>query len=320
VAAGVSKATASYALNGRPEVAEETRDRVLLAASDLDYHPNRAAREIATGSMADIGVVFSPTVHEDKASNYYLSELLIGVEEVLRASEFRLHFTVWHGKPPALTQDGTVSGLIYLGGSFPSDLASLSSAPAVLIGSSFAQWPYDAVLADNRRGAYLAVSHLAVTGRRNIGFINGPNSTQTSAVKRLGHEDAIIDNALEADERWIRNGDFTIESGRELARGMFATPPYPDGLFIADDPMAIGVLKALADLGIRVPDDVAVVGYGNSPAASYSRPSLTSVRVFQQKMGNLGAGRLLDRLSRHVGEYIRILVAPEMAVRESSAP
>lgn len=317
VAAGVSKSAVSYALNGNGRVAEETRLRVREAAERLGYRPYLPARRMATGPSGALGAVLSPTRREGETPNYYVAELLDGAEQEARAGGLSLRVTMWAGEVPAMCADGTVDGLLYLGGAFDPGALALPSLPTVLVGTSFSQLACDAVLADNRRGMYLSTRHLLETGRRRPALLNGPDSAPTSDGKWLGFRDALHEAGLPAAAFPVVNADFSPDAGYEAARALLETGEV-DGLVTGDDAICVGALHAARDLGIAVPGRLALVGYGDSPTGAMLRPRLSSVRVFQRDMGALAVRRLLERLEGRTSEVVRILVGPELIVRESS--
>jgi len=308
-------------INGRPGISEDTRQRVLAIAEELGYQPNRAAREIASGVATTLGIVLSPTQPEHEIPNYYVAELLAGAEEAARASGYHLRVAAWQPNMVRPPEDSGLAGILYLGGSFDPAVLTRTRLPSVLVGTFFPQWPFDAVLADNSRGAYLAVSHLIDIGRRRIAFVNGPARTRTSELKMLGYRDALAEHGLAIESELIRTGDFSVESGYSAVQDLLThTRISPDAVFVADDPMAFGAVHALQDRGLSVPDEVSIVGYGDSPTGAVLRPALSTVRVFQRWMGSLGARRLIERLSGQETGSLRILVGPELIVRLSSQP
>lgn len=313
LAAGVSKATASYVMNGRPGISERTRERVLAAAAELGYRPARRPTPVVTGQ---IGVILSATLSTpDGHPNYYVAELLAGVESEVATQGFRLQATVWSGELPPMVRDRDVAGVLFLGGSFPVEVARQCELPAVLVGTSFPQWPYDSVLADNRQGAYLAVGHLIARGRRRVALLNGPETTRTSESKLLGYRDALEEHHLAIDPVLVGAGDFSPESGsREMARLLGARGDI-EAIFVADDPMAIGVLRAIEASGRTVPADIAVMGYGDSPMGAVVTPALSTVRVFQRQLGTMGARRLLNRLNEEDHAPVQTLISPELVLR-----
>jgi LacI family transcriptional regulator len=326
-AAGVSLATASYAINGNTATADSTRAHVLKVAKELGYVAR--SRQTAVGPRSNstrIRAVLSPTVNTGgeplpehiNTPNYYVAELLAAVQEEAEALDYQLDVVVWDDARPGLVRERDVAGLLFLGGSFPRDLERRAPDHAVLVGTALPHSRFDAVLADNRTGSYLAVEHLIERGRTRIALINGPERTMTSESKRQGHRDALAAHGLEADERLLMVGDFTVASGYRLAEELLEMRLGPDAIFVADDPMGIGALQALQDHGVRVPDDVAVVGYGDSAAGQFTRPALSTVRVFQHRMGVLGIRRLVECIRGEAEERVRILVSPTLVPRASS--
>ncbi|MFZ0217850.1 MAG: LacI family DNA-binding transcriptional regulator [Candidatus Dormiibacterota bacterium] len=319
--ARVSKAAASYVLNGRPGVSDGTRDRVLEVASRLGYHHRRAPRGPLPGAVAGtLGAALSPTRHEGETPNYYVAELLAGVEREARRNRYHVNVEMWTAGHDAEVPEG-IDGMLFLGGAFdPAALARIR-IPALLVGTSFPQVSLDAVLADNRLGAYLATAHLLDGGRRRIALLNGPPHATTTNSKQAGFQDALWERELPSGSALAVRVEFTVGAGEAGARALLTGPKVPDAIVTGDDVIAIGVLNAAADLGIRVPDDLAIVGFGDSPTGALLRPALSSVHVFQQEMGRLGVRRLLDRLreSSESTPCVRSLVSPELVVRESSA-
>jgi LacI family transcriptional regulator len=314
----VSKTAVSYALNGTGRLGEDTRQRVQTAAAELGYRVHRAAREVATGQAGAIGAVLSPTRHEGETPNYYVAELLAGVEDEARRKQLAVQVAMWDGHTPPMAADGSVDGLLYLGGAFDPAVLAQVALPAVLVGTSFSEVEMDAVLADNRRGIYLAASHLLAAGCRRLALLNGPHHAPTSDSKWLGFRDALKQRSLDPDGFEVVFTDFLPEAGYEAGRRLLEGGSPPDGLVVGDDAIAVGALHAAQDLGIEVPAQLGVVGYGDSELGRMLRPALSSVRVFQRRMGRLAVRRLADRLRGRAEGYIRILVGPELVVRESS--
>lgn len=317
-AAGVSKTTVSYALNGGGGIAPETRERVLQVAAELGYrHRHRGAPPVPGGTL---GAILSPTRAEGETPNYYVAELLEGAEASARRAGFELQVAMWSGSLPEMAHSRNIQGLLFLGGRFPPQILRTLHKPTVIAGTFFPQLACDAVMADNRRAAYLATHHLLATGRSRIGLVNGPAHAATSDSKWLGYRDALRDAELDVNPSWVETADFLPTQGYEATRRLLEADDPPDALFVADDAIAVGVLEAAADLGLRVPEDLAVVGHGDSPMARMLRPELSSVRVFQRRMGGTATQRLLTLLRGGAESSVRMLLEPELVVRGSSAP
>lgn len=322
--AGVSASAASYVLNGRPGVSHSTRDRVLEVAERIGYrHRRRSTSRVSTDAGA-LGAVLSCTRRHGEAPNYFVAELLTGVEQEARLCGFRLNVGWWSAEQPRPPSGPDVRGLLFLGGAFDPDVLAQIRGAAVLVGTSFPGLELDAVLADSRAGIYLAASHLLGQGCQRLALLNGPARSATTSAKQLGFQDALIERGLPWQEAMGLRVEFSVEAGEEAAGNLLRSTSRPDAILTGDDVIAIGALHAAAGLGMRVPEDVAIVGFGDSPAASLMRPALTSVHVFLEEMGRLGVRRLLDRLREEAAEelqrspWVRSLVGPRLVVRDSS--
>jgi DNA-binding LacI/PurR family transcriptional regulator len=309
----VSKATASVALRGDRGVSPETAERVRRAAKELGYvRPQGGAPR-----RVKVGAVLASAPDPSGESQYYALQLLTGAQDELAREFDSVELQVVSESKVVRAQVATeLSGVLFLGGLFDPQLISRISVPSVLVGTYFPQWPFDAVLADNSRGAYLATSALLTQGCRNVALLNGPPTTRTSELKELGYRESLADASIRSP--LIESGDFGAESGYLLAKKLLARAPDVDGIVVADDPMAVGALNYLHDAGRKVPEDVAVIGFGDSPAGSMARPALSSVRVFQREMGGLGARILARRVLGEAGPYTKTLIDPELVVRRSS--
>jgi len=226
---------------------------------------------------------------------------------------------------PNLTKQN-LDGLMLIGGQFPESFVlklSAGDCPLVTIGTYSIKAPINAVVADNQMGAYQATTHLLELGHRDIGFINGPETTGSSRSKYEGFREALIAYGQSPDPSWITSANFTIEDGYEAAKKFLAMRRRPTAMFIADDPIAIGAIKAFQEAGLSIPEDMAIVGFGNNPMGEYLSPSLSTIDVYQRKLGTSGALRLLHLIEKRsrgepVDEYYRLMFATTLIVRESS--
>lgn len=322
--AGVSVSAVSYVLNGRPGVSHSTRDRVLEVAERIGYRHRSRSRNSASTDVGTLSAVLSSTRRHGEAPNYFVAELLAGVEQEARLFGFKLNVGWWSAEQAGRPSDPDVRGLLFLGGAFDPEVLARIRRPAVLIGTSFPGLKLDTVLADSRTGIYLAASHLLRQGYRRLALLNGPARSATTSAKQLGFQDALIEGGLSWQEAMASRIDFTVEAGEEAAKILLRSAGRPDAMVTGDDVIAIGALHAAAGLGMRVPQDIAIVGFGDSPVSSLMRPALTSVHVFLEEMGRLGVRRLLDRLREGTGEldqrapWVRSLVGPRLVVRDSS--
>lgn len=318
--AGVSISTVSRVLNdtGYP-MRPETRQRVLEAIEELDFHPSPLARGLLGKPTQTIGLII-PDI-----SNPYYPLLSRGVEDVASDHGYTVIFCNTDRsiakvrRYVEVLREKQADGFIFAGGGletagepFPAeDLGQ----KVVLVGRH--RWPFPSVQVDNVRAAYEATAHLVQLGHRRIAFIGGP-ANLTSARDRLrGYHQAVLELGAAADDTLIREGDFRSQSGYESALSLLGTPDPPTAIFAANDRMAIAAMAAAFDAGRRVPQDLAVVGFDDTPIASYVRPSLTTVALPSYEMGASAARLLLKLLSGGATEEI-VWLPTRLVVRQSS--
>ena len=296
--------------------------RVRAATAALDYVPDARGRSLKAGRTMQLAFAVA-----DIANPVYV-EMMRAIEERTKAAGFRLvlHST---GSDPVDEID-LIEGLgrRYVDGLIlsplritPEHLRSLraASVPVVIIGSLPGGEPVDSVRGDSRRGVGLAIEHLVNAGRRSIGFVNGDPRTIPGTARHEGYRSALAVAGLEYDERLEAvGGEFTYAAGHAAARQLLSRA-RPDALFCADDLIAVGAMRALADLHLRVPEDVAVVGMDDTELARMSTPALSSVSLGSAERARIAAGLLLDRLQDPTLGPRHLTVAPHLVVRESSA-
>src|SRR5258706_12713273 len=318
--AGVSIASVSRVLNGLPASPGMER-RVRAATAALSYVPDARGRSLKAGRTMQLAFAVA-----DIANPVYI-EMMRAIEEITKAAGFRLvlHST---GSDPANEID-LIEGLgrRYADGLILSPLRITaehlralrdSHVPIVIIGSLPEHEPLDSVRADSRRGVGLAIEHLVAAGRRSIGFVNGDPNTVPGTARREGYRSALGAAGLKYDERLVADGgEFTYAAGHAATRLLFS-PARPDALFCADDLIAVGAMRALADLELRVPRDVAVVEMDDTELARISSPALSSVSLGSAERARLAANLLLDRLKDPTLAPRHRTVAPFIVVRESS--
>lgn len=316
-AAGVSRSTASRAINGQPAVAADVRARVLEAVATLGYHPDTSARALASGRVDIIDLV---VVEQDRAAfsaNPFYGRVTAGLLAALAGTDvqMRIHVTParWAGR--VLDEVATSGSLGTLLVNVPGTVASRFHHQyhrVVSLGRFASRVPYSE--ADNARGAALAVEHLVSSGRRTIAAINGPRWNPCAGQRHVGYRDTMAQAGL--SPLWT-NGDFRRQGGYDATMRLLDTRPDLDAIFAACDMTATGALQALAAAGRRVPDDVAVVGFDDSVLASVTNPPLTSVRQPVEEMTTLAAKELLHG---RVGRTWHQSFPVSLQVRASSSP
>ena len=324
--AGVSRGTASRALNGGVGVSPKAMAAVTHAVQSLGYQPNLAARSLALGRSESVGLVVSEA--DDRLFNDpFFARLVSGVRSALVPTDTQLVITLAHTAAEQeqvvrMAAGRHVDGvlLVSLHGDSPLPHA-LARAGVPVVGAgrpvetargATEPWWVDA---DNRDGARQATRYLRDSGRRRVATISGPQDMAAGVDRLNGWRDVApgADWAILAEP-----GDFTRESGFAAMKRLLERVPDLDAVFVGNDPMALGALEALARAGRRVPDDVAVVGFDDAPAAQQSTPTLSTVEQPVAEMGTLMTRMLLARVTGEPVESHHVVLATRLVLRESS--
>lgn len=326
--AGVSVASASRALNGMV-ASPETVARVRAAAASLGYVPDATARSLKLGHSLQLAFAV------DDVGNPVYVEMMRAIETVVSRSGYRLLVSST-GAGPADTVDlvrslsrGYADGLVISPLRVTSELVSelqRAAVPVVVVGSLPAEVRLDTVQTNSAHGVGLAVAHLIDTGRRRIGFVNGPLDTTPGSARQRGFEGAYAAVGLQADVHEVQQvaKDFTVAAGRTAALELLdrhragSGAVMLDAIIAANDLLAFGVIHAVLELGLRVPQDVAVVGMDDTELASVFNPGLTSVSLGSAARGRHAAELLLARLTDPQLPASRIVVQPRLVVRGST--
>lgn len=320
--AGVSPATVSNVLNGHPHVAPATRERVLQVVEQEGYKHSPSAK-------ARLLVVFPYVSIESTqpGQSYFVHEIILGLQQSLARSRQSLTMAGVDGvTPPATIPElADCQASFVVGGAFePAALEMIGSLlrvkPLVVVGTTALGEKADCVVADNAGGIEKAVYHLADLGHRRIALLNGLPSSSSAEEKRVGYRRALQKLGLVVDERYDRVSDYTIANAQRVTREFLQLPIPPTAILVADDPMAIGVMQGARELGLRVPDDLSVVGYGDDyPGID---PPLTTVRVNKRRLGELSHFVMQERLKgdRGTSEAVRVVLSTQLIVRGSTGP
>ena len=323
--AGVSRATVSRVVNGSPKVSPDVRRVVERAVDRLGYVPNRAARSLVTRRSDSVGVVVSESaarVFEDP----FFPRVLRGISVELGASDLQLvllmpDMTPGDGRLESYLAAGHVDGalLVSLHGDdpLPSRLAA-RGIPLVVGGRPPRGARVAYVDVDNRGGGHIATAHLVERGRRRIATIAGPADMAAGVDRLAGYRDALTEAGLPLEPALEARGDFTRESGAAAMTALLERAPDIDAVFAASDLMASGALGVLRAAGRGVPDDIAVVGFDDSPVARSTEPPLTSVRQPVEEMGREMARLLISGLGGRESVARHVILETDLVPRASS--
>ena len=313
--AGVSKSLVSLVMRNEPGASAETRRRVLDAAGELGYHPDSRARLLRSGRSRLLGVVFGiqHAFHADLVTALYTAARETGYELALSAVTPDRDETE---ATAGLLQD-RCEALILLGPQTPTaSLARLATRlPVVVLARGVRGAAVDVVRTADADGLHQAVDHLVQLGHRSIAHIDGGHAPG-AAQRRRGYRDAMCHHALDRHTRIIRGG-LTEEDGAAAARALLADPPTAVTVF--NDRCATGVLDVLAHNGLKVPDDVSVVGYDDSRLARLAHINLTTIAQDTATMTRLAVARAIDRVEGSTITH-RDVVPPHLVVRSTTGP
>jgi LacI family transcriptional regulator len=318
--AGVSTATVSRALSGTGKVREPARARILEAAQELSYRPNRAARDLRVRSSRAVGVLI-PDIE-----NPFFTSLVCGIEDVLGKTDYSLLLASYNEDPiqeerrlEVFRADG-VRGLIFAASRSPSRLYSeLGKAGMALVAASrdVTRLPVDQVTVANRDGAYAGTSHLIQLGHRRIAIINGPLALTTARDRQTGYEQALHEAGLPLDESLVMHGAFNQAAGHSAMQQLLSSNAQPTAVFAASNLLTLGALQAIHDRHLAIPDDVAIVGFDEMPWAMSLRPPLTTVAQPAFDVGRTAAELLLARVREPELPRRQIVLETKLIVRSS---
>ena len=323
--AGVSTQTVSRVLNERPDVAPETRQLVQDVIDRLGYQPSAIARSLIRRRSHSLGIVVA------EIGQYGPTRRLLGIENQANEMGYSLHLSIMHDPEQdsgeRLLNDllsWHVEGVIWAVPEIGSNRTWLQekiprlSIPVMCINEQ-PRSPFPAVSVNNRAAGRLATEHLLDQGYQNIGLITGPEGWEVTRQRRLGWQDSLP--TFYEDQ--IFEGNWSASSGEQGLRHLLTHFPKMDAIFACNDQMALGVLQAAHQLGLRVPEDLGVVGFDNTPESAYYWPPLTTVRHQLKEQGKYAVHELVGMIEGtqqgvNQNSLDDTLLQPQLIVRKSS--
>ncbi len=318
---GFSRSTISRVINGDPDVSEDTRRLITEVISEHNYQPNMAARALAAGRTSVIGLVI-PTGVSQLFTDPYFPMLIQGVSSGCNAKDYSV--MLWLAEPEY--ERRTISKILYNGLVDGVIVSSMCTDDPILKALEESQFPFltigrhptneniHYVDVDNCDGARLAVLHLLRLGRKRIGAITGPKDMIPGMDRYRGYAQALREHGILTRPELVVEGDFTDDGGYYAARRLLEA--HPDAIFAASDDMAQGALRALFEAGLRVPQDVSLIGFDDIPFARMTRPTLTTVRQPIFGMGTRAAQTLIEIIENPPISPQHIILPTELVVRE----
>jgi LacI family transcriptional regulator len=322
--ARVSVSTISHVLNDTRSVSEDTRERVLAAVEELGYQQNLLARGLRTQRTFTIGLLISDI------QNPFFTSVIRGVEDEALSSGY--HVLLCNTDEDPDREDAYVTELAK---KRVDGLIVASAAPRhnharrlrfeniqfVFMDREIEGTEADAVRVDNRLGMRLIAEHLVRLGHERIGMISGPLEKSSGYERYQGLRSALVELGMNLDDSLVRFGNFRSPSGREGARELLRLSRPPTALVVANNQMTLGALLAIQEMGLRIPDDVSVVGFDDPEWAPLANPPLTTLAQPTYEMGITAARMLLDKIEKNAEAAPRTLfMEPELVVRNSTSP
>jgi len=319
--AGVSIMTVSRVLNQKRDVSLTTRRRVLSVIEQLGYRPSGIARGLATQRTGTLGLVV-PDV-----TNPFFADVAGGVERSAHAGGYNVFLCNTAEDPRrelAVLQsleEKRVDGIVLCSSRLDEATlrAQLQRHPAVVLVNRPPQGDHiSTVVIDDETGARRATEHLLATGRQAIGLLSGPAASYSGRRRREGYRAALSAAGLPENPAWVRACLPTVDGGCEQTRALLAKHLKLSALLCYNDLVAVGALRACADLGRRVPDDLAIVGYDDIALAALVTPPLTTCRVPRRELGAQATRLLLNQIGGCAGDCGPVVLQPELIVRASA--
>ncbi len=317
--ANVSISTVSRVLNGTVPVAEAKKNAVMAAVSELDYQPNVFAQGLVHGHSMTIGVL------TQNVSGPVYDAMLRGVLQGLQGSDYSPIFADgrWQAEREQraiqLLMSRRIDGLIVLGGSSPETFLQQigQEVPLIVVARRLSTLPGQSLMIDDFRGAYQATQYLLQMGHRSIAHITGIPTHEDAQARYQGYQQALIDAGIEPDPNLVIEGTFQEQSGGMAVEMLLSRSRTFSAIFAANDQMAYGARLALFRRGLRVPDDVSLVGFDDQHPSAYTIPPLTTVRIPASEMGEAAAEAILKQLA---GQSHKLpTLSADLVVRESVA-
>lgn len=321
--AGVSRSTVSRVVNDHPYVREDVRQRVLEVIRSTGYHPNAAARTLASQRSWMLGLVVPKNIISFFTDPYF-PQFIQGTTQACSEYDYTLSLFLMGEEESEdiifsrVSRRGYLDGILVQSGQFGEHLIKrlvTSSMPLVIIGRPFHTDGVSFIDVDNIDASCNAVNHLLRLGYERIGIISGPANSTVGIDRKEGYRLALASHGRSLQEDLIAEGDFSEGSGYHAMQQLL--PAKPDAIFAASDIMAVGAMRAAREAGLEIPKDLAFVGFDDLPLAETHEPALTTVRQPVHKTGYKAVEILNELIENGIEPARRITMSTELIVRES---
>jgi len=320
----ISVSTVSRVVNNKSYVRPETREKVKKALEEMNYSPNLVARSLKNKSTKTIGIII-PDISE-----VFFTYLIKGVDDILSRNGYTIILCDTGENPKKeelylnLLMEKQIDGVILATVNVNRESKALdrlfnNNIPVIFVDNlPNIKRNYDSVIIDNSKASYIAVEHLISLGHRRIGVITGKLEETTGYERLMGYRKALMVNGIKIDENLIKIGDFKEQSGYENMKSLLEVEDKITAVYVASSKMTYGAVKAIRDAGLRIPEDIAVVGFDIHDNSGLISPAITTILQHEESIGKVSAELLLKRLQDE-GEklYQKIVLEPSLEIRES---
>ena len=317
--AQVSTSTVSHVINGSRFVSDEIREKVMRIVVELNYTPSYIARSLKVKATKTIGLLVTAT------NNPFFSEVMAGVEQYCQKNQYNLIIATTGGDAKRLQQNlqtlihKQVDGVLLMCGDsrFQADMELTVSLPLVVMDWWFTELNADKILDNSEHGGYLATKSMVDAGHQKIGIITG-NLRKSVAKNRLqGYKKALSEANIVLNPDWIVESHFDFEGGIVGTQKLLSLSDRPTAIFCCSDTIAIGAYQAIQNQGLRIPQDISIMGYDDIELARYLFPSLSTISQPKAELGKLAVETLLQRIQEPNENYRTLVLEPTCILRES---
>ncbi len=319
--AGVSTTTVSHVINKTRFVAKETEQQVLQAIKNLNYSPSAVARSLKVNTTKSIGMIVTT------CETPYFAEIIHSVEELCYRQGYSLFLCNTQNNPEKIKNHldmlakKRVDGLLIMCAEYTQNslnlLAAFEDLPMVVMDWGPFNENTDLIQDNSFSGGYIATKYLIDNGHKDIAIISGELKKTTAVMRYQGFEKAMQEANLAINPDWIMEGFFEPEDGYECMNKILVQDKLPTAVFCCNDVMALGAISAIGEKGLKVPDDISVIGYDNIHASRFFSPPLTTIHQSKSRLGVQAINLLFKRISEKGKEHEIIEIYPELVIRKS---
>ncbi|WP_282175800.1 substrate-binding domain-containing protein [Vibrio nereis] len=319
--AGVSTSTVSHVINKSRYVSEEISERVNKAAQELNYTPSALARSLKVNRTKTIGMLVTTS------TNPFFGEVVKGVERSCYHKGYNLILCNTEGDNERMRESintllqKRVDGLILMCSSLEGERIDVfdkyPDIPVVVMDWGPMLFTSDKIQDNSLRGGYMAAKYLVDAGHKNIGCITGPLVKHQAQMRYEGYKRALNEAGLEFNPHWIIESDFECEGGYDSFNKMCEKGPLPEAIFVCNDMMAMGVINAANERGIRIPEDLSIIGYDDIHIAKFMTPALTTIHQPKYRLGKAAVEALLNKLDGGETEPQVVQLEPALVERKT---